>query len=195
MELAREPEHARKAESLHRRRGRHHRPRDPRAAGACARRRGRQHRPRQAQGRGRAQGAHGRGRPRRAVPSRRCRPRGRSARRCARRREPAHPRRLDRASRGARLDLRLRRARRGPGAGRAHGQARRQSGLLSDRRHRADPAAGRCRPHRARHSPHRQRGQRLLGRRAHDDRGLRGRHRARPSSSTRSGSSTSTCPS
>ena len=40
----------------------------------------------------------------------------------------------------------------------ARGAARRQSRLLSDRRHRADPAAGRCRASAGRLSRHRQRG-------------------------------------
>ncbi len=47
-------------------------------------------------------------------------------------------------------------------------------GLLSDRRDRADPAAGRCRPDAARLSDHHQRGQRLFRRRQGDDRGARG---------------------
>ena len=47
----------------------------------------------------------------------------------------------------------------------------RQSWLLSDRRDRPDPPAGRCRHHPARLSDHHQRGQRLLRRRPVDDRG------------------------
>ena len=60
-----------------------------------------------------------------------------------------------------------------PGRGHQAGEPRLQSGLLSDRRHRADPAAGGGRPDPRRLSRHGQRGERLQRRRAHDDRGLR----------------------
>ena len=81
----------------------------------------------------------------------------------------------------------------GPGGGDPRGAAGHQSGLLSDRRHRPAAAAGRCRPAAGRLSGDGQRRQRLFRRRAQHDRGLRGRHRRRPSSSTRWASSTSTC--
>ena len=73
--------------------------------------------------------------------------------------------------------------------------AGRQSRLLSDRRHRADPAAGRCRHHPRRPSAHRQRRERLLGRRPQHDRGLRGRHRAAVRALRARAWSTSTSPS
>ena len=81
------------------------------------------------------------------------------------------------------------------GAGRRDqaGQARLQSGLLSDRGHRADPAAGGGRADAGRLSRHRQCGERLQRRRADHDRGLRRRERRRLSSSTASAWSTSTC--
>ena len=58
-------------------------------------------------------------------------------------------RRFDRAPGGARLDLRLSGARAGPSRDDRPCAPGRQSGLLPDRRHRADPAAGRRRADRA----------------------------------------------
>ena len=97
----------------------------------------------------------------------------------ARRRRAAHPRRLDRASRRARLGLRLCRARRRPGATRSRNAKRvanpgcYPTGAIALIRPLVD--AGLIPPD---YPAHRQRRLRLFGRRAHDDRGLRGRHGA-----------------
>ena len=84
-----------------------------------------------------------------------------------------------RASRRRRMDVRL--PGNGPGAGGCDqgGHARLQSGLLSDRRHRADPAAGGGWPDAGRLSCHGQCRERLQRRRADHDRGLRRREGAR----------------
>ena len=80
-----------------------------------------------------------------------------------------------------------------PGGGRRQGERRLQSGLLSDRGHRAPAPARRGRTDPRRLSRHRQRRQRLQRRRPDDDRGLRGRPRPGLRALRRSTWSTSTC--
>ena len=118
------------------------------------------------------------GRPRRAVPARRCRQGGRRTRRRARRRRAADPRRLDRASRRGRLGLRLsrtrcQRRRRRCAAKRVANPGCYPTGAIALIRPLVD--AGLIPADQPRHH---QRRYRLLGRRAQHDRGLRGRHRA-----------------
>ena len=183
------------SDRLHRRRSRHDRARHPRAARGRARHRARSIAPARRKDPRRKRATAGRGRSRRALPARR---RGAGNRRRLSTGSARHgPKVLD-ASTAHRV---------APGwaygfaeleAGQrdaiAAARARRQSRLLSDRRHRADPPAGRCRPAAGRLSRHASTPSAATsgGGKRHD-RGLRGAARRRPSSSTGSASSTSTC--
>ena len=137
-----------------------------------------QHRRRAPQGPGRPPRRHGRGRPGRPVPARRRGPGIHRAGRQPGQRRAEAAGRLDRASGASRLGLWLSGAAARPGGDdRARPQGG-QPGLLSHRRDRPDPPAGRCRADPAGLSDHHQRRVRLLRRRQGDDRRARSGRRA-----------------
>ncbi len=156
---------------VHRRRIRHDRPRHPRAARGAARDRAEKPATGAAPRHGGAPRHHGRGRPRHPLLTGRCGARGGGAGQRARGGRAQVARRLDRASRRPRLDLRLPRDEAEPGRSDRRGAQGRQSRLLPDRRDRPPAAAGRSRGDPARLPDLDQRAQRLFRRWSWVDRG------------------------